>query len=152
MPRLVNPLNAEYFYHAGDESSSPYVATLNLSEHAALVKTKGLYLLPKKGVIQIIVANQEKTGLKVFIVPYDVTDMPPRTNTVVRQTTHVASRSGSSTMRLCYAVQIPFMASKHGRVYIHRKIKVFISLHLFFCSFLHLSFMWRVQCPSSRFT
>lgn len=45
----------------------------------------GSYRIPQKGQIQIIIKNQNKTAVKLFLVPYDLTGMEAGTKTFIRQ-------------------------------------------------------------------
>jgi hypothetical protein len=49
------------------------------------------YRIPPKGQIQLIIKNPNMTAVKLFLVPYDFTDMPAGTKTFIRQKSHVAS-------------------------------------------------------------
>ncbi|SPO41506.1 uncharacterized protein PSFLO_06988 [Pseudozyma flocculosa] len=43
------------------------------------------YRIPPKGQIQLVIKNQNLTAVKLFLVPYDLTDMPAGTKTFIRQ-------------------------------------------------------------------
>ncbi|KAL9036972.1 MAG: hypothetical protein Q9214_005901 [Letrouitia sp. 1 TL-2023] len=45
----------------------------------------GCYRIPQQGQLQIIIRNPNKTAVKLFLVPYDLTDMEPGTKTFIRQ-------------------------------------------------------------------
>jgi hypothetical protein len=45
----------------------------------------GSYRIPEKGQLQIIIKNQNKTAVKLFLVPYDLAGMEPGTKTFIRQ-------------------------------------------------------------------
>ena len=45
----------------------------------------GSYRIPEQGRLQIVIKNPNKTAIKVFLVPYDLTGMEPGTKTFVRQ-------------------------------------------------------------------
>ncbi|PWN45638.1 hypothetical protein IE81DRAFT_319925 [Ceraceosorus guamensis] len=49
------------------------------------------YRVPPKGQIQLVIKNPNLTAVKLFLVPYDLTEMPPGTKTFVRQKSHVAT-------------------------------------------------------------
>lgn len=49
------------------------------------------YRIPPKGQIQLIIKNPNMTAVKLFLVPYDFTDMPAGTKTFIRQKSHVVS-------------------------------------------------------------
>ncbi|KAG5460780.1 MAG: chromosome segregation during meiosis-domain-containing protein, partial [Olpidium bornovanus] len=46
------------------------------------------YRVPPKGQVQVVVKNPNKTAVKVFLCPYDLTDMPPETKTFLKQRTY----------------------------------------------------------------
>lgn len=86
------------------------------------------YRIPPKGQLQIIIQNPHQTAVKLFLVPYDLSDMPPGTKKVMRQKCYLVSSNSSSpsiktstgtseirvaegekeTKALKYAVQIQF--------------------------------------------
>jgi hypothetical protein len=43
------------------------------------------YRVPPQGQVQLMIQNAERTAVKLFLVPYDLRDMPPGTKTFVRQ-------------------------------------------------------------------
>lgn len=45
----------------------------------------GCYRIPQQGQLQIVIRNPNKTAVKLFLVPYDLTDMEPGTKTFIRQ-------------------------------------------------------------------
>jgi len=45
------------------------------------------YNVPRAGTIQLTLFNPLKTVVKMFVVPYDLTDMPPGSCTFLRQRT-----------------------------------------------------------------
>ncbi|KAF3767996.1 hypothetical protein M406DRAFT_321818 [Cryphonectria parasitica EP155] len=49
----------------------------------------GSYRIPEKGQIQIIIKNQNKTAVKLFLVPYDLAGMEAGTKTFIRQRAYV---------------------------------------------------------------
>ncbi|KIS66199.1 uncharacterized protein UMAG_12025 [Mycosarcoma maydis] len=99
---------------------SPYVGTIDLEAHYHnLLVTSRLealgangpvasadqadlppfpgYAVPPKGQIQLIVKYPDYNAVKLFLVPYDLTDMLPGTKTFVRQTTVSRPRSESNS-------------------------------------------------------
>ncbi|THV63853.1 hypothetical protein D6D28_10346 [Aureobasidium pullulans] len=50
----------------------------------------GSYRIPEIGQLQIIIKNPNKTAVKLFLVPYDLSDMPPGTKTFIRQRSYSA--------------------------------------------------------------
>lgn len=45
------------------------------------------YNVPKSGTIQVTLFNPMETVIKMFVVMYDLTDMPPNSHTFLRQRT-----------------------------------------------------------------
>ncbi|KAI5200574.1 hypothetical protein E4T39_05681 [Aureobasidium subglaciale] len=50
----------------------------------------GSYRIPEIGQLQIVIKNPNKTAVKLFLVPYDLSDMPPGTKTFIRQRSYSA--------------------------------------------------------------
>ncbi|KAK3111267.1 hypothetical protein LTR53_013657, partial [Teratosphaeriaceae sp. CCFEE 6253] len=51
----------------------------------------GSYRIPPQGQLQIILKNPNKTAVKLFLVPYDVSDMMPGQKTFIRQRCYSAA-------------------------------------------------------------
>ncbi|KAG6061199.1 hypothetical protein E4U17_002410 [Claviceps sp. LM77 group G4] len=97
----------------------------------------GSYRIPEIGQIQIIIKNQNKTAVKLFLLPYDLTGMPPGTKTFVRQRSYSAgpiidnlpkprendAQSGSRPM-LRYLVHLHICCPSKGRFYLYKSIRV----------------------------
>jgi hypothetical protein len=47
------------------------------------------YRVPAKGQVQLVIKNPNMTAVKVFLVPYDLSDMPAGKKTFVRQKCHI---------------------------------------------------------------
>lgn len=50
----------------------------------------GSYRIPPVGQLQIVIKNPHKTAVKLFLVPYDLSDMEPGTKTFLRQRSYSA--------------------------------------------------------------
>ncbi|XP_017893487.1 protein FAM214A [Ceratina calcarata] len=102
-----------FFYTLGDNDkvSTPYLAHINLGK-------KG-YQVPRSGTIQVTLFNPLGTVVKMFVVLYDLSDMPPRSHTFLRQRT-----LRDKTLR--YLVHLRFMSGKSGRIYLHTDIRMII--------------------------
>lgn len=104
---------------------SPYIGTLDLEDHymqqleqhleaklgadsTAVPKFPG-YRIPPKGQIQLVVKNANNTAVKLFLVPYDLTDMPAGSKTFIRQKSYDVGGSGDK-QTLRYAVHLQFCA------------------------------------------
>ncbi|KAF7956521.1 hypothetical protein EAE96_003857 [Botrytis aclada] len=102
----------------------------------------GSYRIPEKGQLQIIIKNPNKTAVKLFLVPYDLTGMEPGTKTFIRQRSYSAgpildSALSSSPRRsapiidplaerptLRYLAHIHICSPARGRYYLYKSIRV----------------------------
>ena len=96
-----------YFYEYENDLglATPYVGTIDLlNQHAPLGmiptstaagKAMSGYRIPPKGQLQLIIKNPSKTPIKVFLLPYDFSDMPPGHKTFLRQKSYVVGGGGS---------------------------------------------------------
>ncbi|KXS11854.1 hypothetical protein M427DRAFT_157912 [Gonapodya prolifera JEL478] len=55
------------------------------------------YRLPERGQLQIIIKNPSRTAVKVFLLPYDFTSLPPSSRTFVRQKSYAVPGTSVST-------------------------------------------------------
>ncbi|KAJ5166975.1 uncharacterized protein N7482_005756 [Penicillium canariense] len=109
----------------------------------------GSYRIPQQGQLQIIIKNPHKTAVKLFLVPYDLSDMEPGTKTFIRQRSYSAGpiidmplsvRKNYGTDRpeaslnatenpqdkpiLRYLVHLNICCPVRGRFYLHSSIRV----------------------------
>ncbi|KAL6914090.1 hypothetical protein FSST1_011850 [Fusarium sambucinum] len=95
----------------------------------------GSYRLPEKGQIQIIIKNPNKTAVKLFLIPYDLTGMEPGTKTFVRQrsysagpiidnapATAEANTDGRPILR--YLAHLHICCPAKGRYYLYKSIRI----------------------------
>lgn len=91
----------------------------------------GSYRIPEKGQVQIIIKNQNKTAVKLFLVPYDLEGMEPGTKTFIRQRCYSAggpivenlpSTNDRPTLR--YLVHLHICCPAKGRYYLYKSIRV----------------------------
>jgi len=155
-PRHVALSFKAFFYHypatghgrtRTDDGPSPYVGAIDL-ETGLLPRSGGggsgggggAYRIPEKGQIQIIIKNQIKTAVKLFLVPYDLAGMEPGSKTFVRQrsysagvmdsqattTTTTTNPLSATTERptLRYLVHLNICCPARGRYYLHKDIRV----------------------------
>ncbi|EPS43492.1 hypothetical protein H072_2541 [Dactylellina haptotyla CBS 200.50] len=141
-----------YFYSVGDyDSPSPYVGQIDLDtalqSQSKPSKTfpEGGYRIPPKGQLQIIIKNPNKTAVKLFLVPYDLTDMQPGQKTFIRQKSYSAdayidtlTKPGNVPMTpitaqkmrdkereaLRYLIHLHLCCPSKGRYYLHRNIRL----------------------------
>ena len=111
--------------------------------------TGGSYRIPQEGQLQIVIKNPHKTAVKLFLVPYDLSDMEPGTKTFIRQRSYSAgptvdmplsARKNLGTDRpeaslnitddpkgkpvLRYLIHLNICCPSRGRFYLHSGIRV----------------------------
>ncbi|KAK3721730.1 hypothetical protein LTR37_002895 [Vermiconidia calcicola] len=109
----------------------------------------GSYRIPQQGQLQIIIKNPNKTAVKLFLIPYDLSDMEPGQKTFIRQRSYSAgpiidmplsSRKNLGTDRpeaslsasddpndrpmLRYLVHLHICCPSKGRYYLYKSIRV----------------------------
>lgn len=95
----------------------------------------GSYRIPEKGQIQIIIKNPNKTAVKLFLVPYDLTGMEPGTKTFVRQRSYsngpiidnmpdLKGNASADRPILRYLVHLHICCPSRGRFYLYKNIRV----------------------------
>lgn len=109
----------------------------------------GCYRIPAEGQLQIVLKNPNRTAVKLFLVPYDVSDMEPGQKTFLRQRSYsagpiidmpLASRKNYGTDRpeaalsssddprdrpiLRYLVHLHICCTGKGRYYLYKSIRV----------------------------
>lgn len=109
----------------------------------------GSYRIPQQGQLQIIIKNPHKTAVKLFLVPYDISDMQPGQRTFIRQRSYSAgpildmpldARRNLGTDRpeaalsnsedpnerpiLRYLIHLQICCPSKGKFYLYRNIRV----------------------------
>lgn len=96
----------------------------------------GGYRIPEKGQLQIIIKNQNKTAVKLFLVPYDLASMEPGTKTFIRQRSYSAgpiieaevpkdaATPCSDRPTLRYLIHLHICCPSKGRHYLYKSIRV----------------------------
>jgi hypothetical protein len=117
----------------------------NPSKEAAKRPPGGSYRVPAKGQLQVIIKNPHKTAVKLFLVPYDLKEMPVGTKTFVRQKSY-SQDLGYNALR--YLIHLNFCHPATGRYYLYKSIRVVFVNHCFFdkCVRTEISF------PDPKFT
>lgn len=95
----------------------------------------GSYRIPEKGQLQIIIKNPNKTAVKLFLVPYDLTGMEAGTKTFIRQRSYSAGPiidgpvgakctipDGPPILR--YLIHLHICSPSKGRFYLYKDIRV----------------------------
>ncbi|KAI7872888.1 hypothetical protein BDF14DRAFT_1749685 [Spinellus fusiger] len=96
------------FYELKEEKSTHPIEACSLGDG---------YRIPPKGQLQIVIKNPNKTPVKLFLIPYDVTDMPRNTKTFLRQ------KSYAQDNHLKYCVHV-HLCRKEKRVYLYKTVRV----------------------------
>ncbi|KEY74254.1 hypothetical protein S7711_00411 [Stachybotrys chartarum IBT 7711] len=96
----------------------------------------GSYRIPEKGQIQIVLKNPNKTAVKLFLVPYDLSGMEPGTKTWIRQRSHstgpIVDNVPANTPPLHamdrpllrYLIHLHICSPSSGRYYLYKNIRV----------------------------
>lgn len=104
----------------------------------------GSYRIPQQGQLQIIIKNPNKTAVKLFLVPYDLTGMDAGTKTFIRQRCYSTEQSNESSnissptdvfnrnvsqsvkkkQTLRYLIHINICSPSSGRFYLYQHIRV----------------------------
>ncbi|KAF1926942.1 uncharacterized protein M421DRAFT_6507 [Didymella exigua CBS 183.55] len=109
----------------------------------------GCYRIPAEGQLQIVLKNPNRTAVKLFLVPYDISDMEPGQKTFIRQRSYSAgpiidmplsSRKNLGTDRpeaalsnsddprdrpiLRYLVHLHICCTGKGRYYLYKSVRV----------------------------
>lgn len=98
----------------------------------------GRYRIPRKGQLQIVIKNPNKTAVKLFLVPYDLTGMEAGQRTFIRQRSystgpilemplHDGPRPPSSVIErptLRYLIHLHICCPSRGRYFLYKSIRV----------------------------
>ncbi|KAL4710344.1 hypothetical protein ACJJTC_003741 [Scirpophaga incertulas] len=90
------------------------------------------YRVARSGTIQVSLFNPHGTLVKMFVVLYDLTCMPPMAKTFLRQRTLYMPAGADPPTRnmhkwLRYLIHLRFMTSKSGKLYLHTDIRIIVS-------------------------
>ncbi|KAG0326677.1 hypothetical protein BGZ99_009175 [Dissophora globulifera] len=130
------PSSAHSFLTTQDDPILPYVGNLDLDNglrgSRRFARMPGGMRIPLRGQVQVMIKNPNKTVVKVFLVPYDFTDMPAGTKTFLRQKSYSTCpgmgpsslSNGNNGGTLRYAIHLQFCSPAPGYVYLYRSIRV----------------------------
>jgi hypothetical protein len=127
------PVYAAFYQVSEDIAASPYLGIINLSSLG-----KRGYKVPNKGTIQVTLFNPNNSVVKMFVVMYDLSDMPPNHQTFLRQRTMYVPLASSNGEKfdddddcsinlksyLRYLIHLRFSTTKSGKLYLHSNIKM----------------------------
>lgn len=121
-PHLTVPFPA-YFY----SETSPYVGQIDVETFdegkggsSNSSSSKHGYRIPAEGQLQVIIKNPNKTAVKLFLIPYNVSDMPALSKTFLRQKHY----DGGDGDKLRYAIHIQISSPAQGKYYVHKSQRV----------------------------
>lgn len=106
---------------------SPYVGVIDLEHHYKTTRDQSKahkfpgYRIPRKGQIQLIISNLQKTAVKLFLVPYDMSNLKPAQKTFIRQKVYVQEGSGKT---LFQAVHFQVASPAKGRYYLYGDLRL----------------------------
>ncbi|VDN03253.1 unnamed protein product [Thelazia callipaeda] len=124
-PHLTLPATTLFFSMPDDEAPSPFLAVCSL-EHMR----RG-YRIPKKGFLQAVLFNPQGTVVRMFLIKFDVSDMPPSSHTFLRQrtsfmpTAYLSNKMSRSLLK--HLIHLSLATDRRGRLYIHNDIKMLFS-------------------------
>ncbi|KAM5235544.1 atos homolog protein A [Ctenodactylus gundi] len=132
---LTLPVEVSFYSVSDDNAPSPYMGVITLES----LGRRG-YRVPPAGTIQVTLFNPNKTVVKMFVVIYDLRDMPANHQTFLRQRTFSVpvkpemkrSASDKSARRaeerlLRYLIHLRFQSSRSGKLYLHRDVRLLFS-------------------------
>ena len=129
-----------YEFENDIQQVTPYVGNVEISQN-----DRG-YRIPCQGQLQVIIKNQ-KIPFKIFLIPYDLTDMPLDTKTYLRQksyqtkeltpsinsifsfsrTTSASDLQFNGNDILQHAIHLQIICTKQKRLYVQKSIRVVFS-------------------------
>ncbi|KAJ8707274.1 hypothetical protein PYW08_011408 [Mythimna loreyi] len=113
------------FFYAPGGTNAPYMGHINLGSSG--------YRVARSGTVQVSLFNPHGTLVKMFVVLYDLTRMPPSARTFLRQRTLYMPAGAPPPARhhahkwLRYLIHLRFMTSKSGKLYLHTDIRIIVS-------------------------
>ncbi|XP_017525683.3 atos homolog protein A isoform X2 [Manis javanica] len=132
---LMLPVEVSFYSVSDDNAPSPYMGVITLESLG-----KRGYRVPPSGTIQVTLFNPNKTVVKMFVVIYDLRDMPANHQTFLRQRTFsvpVKQEMKRSVNKeniqhaeerlLRYLIHLRFQSSKSGKIYLHRDVRLLFS-------------------------
>ncbi|XP_071941855.1 atos homolog protein A-like [Antedon mediterranea] len=122
------PVTAFFYSVTDDDQPSSYMGYINLES----VGKRG-YHVPAQGTIQVMLFNPNGTVVKIFVVRYNLSDMPPNCQTFCRQRVFYmpsnANINDECEKELRYLLHLRFQSSKSGRIYLHTDIRMIFARH-----------------------
>ncbi|CAF4461579.1 unnamed protein product [Rotaria sp. Silwood2] len=129
--QVILPVTTFWFNVSDHQAASPYLGYINLQ----CLPKRG-YHTPTKGTITLALLNPNGTAIHLFLILYDLSDMPPDHRTFIRQKVvhmpediHDDETYKKSTIikpkeNLRYLAHIRFVTSQTGKLYMHSDIRL----------------------------
>ncbi|XP_072173759.1 atos homolog protein A-like [Diadema setosum] len=122
------PVTTFFYSVCDDDAPSSYFGYINLEG----LGRRG-YHVPKFGTIQVTLFNPNTTVVKMFVVRYDLSDMPPNCQTFARQRIFYMPSDvdvhDECDKELRYLIHLRFQTTKSGKVYLHTDIRMIFARH-----------------------
>lgn len=93
----------------------------------------GSYRIPQQGQLQIIIKNPNKTAVKLFLVPYDLTGMESETKTFIRQRCYSTELVDDGLMASTQAPAQLALSSRLDEMKLKKKPTLRYLIHLNIC-------------------
>uniref|UniRef100_A0A6J0TBC0 Atos homolog protein A n=2 Tax=Pogona vitticeps TaxID=103695 RepID=A0A6J0TBC0_9SAUR len=132
---MTLPVEVSFYSVSDDNAPSPYMGVIALESLG-----KRGYRVPPSGTIQVTLFNPNKTVVKMFVVIYDLREMPANHQTFLRQRTFSVPvrRETKRNIRkenarhpeerlLRYLIHLRFQSSKSGKIYLYRDVRLLFS-------------------------
>lgn len=148
---IKNKLTVRYFSTVEDSpnaSPSPYLGIFKIPKTRA---AKRGYQIPKSGHIQLTLFNPEGSVVRIFSIPYDYSEMPPSSKTILRQRIMLAS-----SKRLKYLIHLRISSSRSGKMFLYSEIRLIFTTVNQVCQTDSASdkeeFITQLEHPSPKFS
>ncbi|XP_076851432.1 atos homolog protein A [Brachyhypopomus gauderio] len=132
---MTFPVDVSFYSVSDDNAPSPYMGVINLESLG-----KRGYRVPPSGTIQVTLFNPNQTVVKMFVVMYDLREMPSAHQTFLRQRTFsvpVKREFNGNNKKplpplgqgrsLRYLIHLRFQSSRSGKIYLHRDVRLLFS-------------------------
>ncbi|XP_062439797.1 atos homolog protein A isoform X2 [Rhea pennata] len=132
---MTLPVEVSFYSVSDDNAPSPYMGVITLESLG-----KRGYRVPPSGTIQVTLFNPNKTVVKMFVVIYDLREMPANHQTFLRQrtfsvpvrreikrTVNKENTQQAEERLLRYLIHLRFQSSKSGKIYLHRDVRLLFS-------------------------
>ncbi|XP_067162008.1 atos homolog protein A isoform X1 [Apteryx mantelli] len=132
---MTLPVEVSFYSVSDDNAPSPYMGVITLESLG-----KRGYRVPPSGTIQVTLFNPNKTVVKMFVVIYDLREMPANHQTFLRQrtfsvpvrreikrTVNKENTQQTEERLLRYLIHLRFQSSKSGKIYLHRDVRLLFS-------------------------